>query len=391
MTLPDFVDPFGADRRRDGVLRADFAGEAIPMILGHRAVREAARDWATFSSDAPFRVPIPAESDVRQVRQLPIEVDPPLHTAVRNLVRPFFLRPTQPAYIARIDALIAELLESALDQPAAEIVRGFALPLQSRALTYLLGMPEVAADEWIGWGTHVFHDVDHEGDNGAEKGSTLDRYIRRTIAAAKAAPADDPGDDLFVAMTRMTLDGRPLTDDEMAGIANLTFAGGRDTILTAISVIIAWFADHREQLKELCANPRAIPAAVEEFVRVISPLTHIGRVCPQAAQVGPHAVAPDTRVSLCWASANYDERVFDDPARVRLDRSPNPHLGFGSGIHNCLGSAQARTILRSLIRQLGERTAVIEVLAANPNIETNASYRRWVGYRTLTVRLTRAV
>ena len=376
---PPFTDPFADARRESGVLVAHFAGERIPMILGHKALRQAARDWQAFSSDAPCRVPIPSEEAVRSVRQLPIEADPPLHTAFRALVKPFFMRPLQAAYVARLDALIAELLDAAAAQPAVEIVRDFALPLQSRALTYLLDMPESAATEWIRWGTHVFRD----GDDEAAKGGELDRYIRRTIEAARAKP----GEDFFSAMTRMTFDGRALTTEEMIGIANLTFAGGRDTIINAVSVIIGYFAAHRAALESVYPDPKRVNAASEEFVRVISPLTHIGRVCPAPTPVGEVTVAAGERVSLCWASGNYDESVFPDPATVRLDRPTNPHLGFGSGNHNCLGAAQARAILRSLIRQLGERTRGITVLDAEQAWEDVPEYRRWVGYRSLKVRI----
>ena len=372
-------DPFAAARRGAGVLLAHFDGEPIPMILGHRAVRRAAKDWQTFSSDAPCRVPIPEETRMRTVRQLPVEADPPLHKAARDLLKPIFMRPAAPEYAARIEDLVARLLAPLVGAGEVEIVRGFALPLQSRALTHLLGMPESAAEEWIGWGTHVFHD----GPDSAAKGSVLDSYIRERIAAARAAP----GEDLFGAMTRMCLDGRPLTEDEMAGIANLTFAGGRDTVITAIAEIIAFFADNRPALELLRAEPKRVAAAVEEFVRFTSPLTHIGRVCPQATTVGPHAVAADARVSLCWASANFDETVFDAPEEIRLDRMPNPHLGFGSGHHNCLGAAQARAILRALIRQLAEQTSDIAIVSQVRGEERFDALVRHVGFRALTVRL----
>ncbi|OYV00177.1 MAG: cytochrome, partial [Verrucomicrobiales bacterium VVV1] len=322
---------------------------------------------------------IPAETNVRSVRQLPIEADPPLHKAARDLLKPFFMRPAKPEYVAQIDALVGRLIESLLGEPEVEIVRGFALPLQSLALTHLLGMPEAAAEEWIGWGIHVFHD----GEDSAGKGSVLDRYIRERIAAACA----HPGDDLFGAMTRMELNGRPLTTDEMVGIANLTFAGGRDTVITAVASIIAYFADNRAALERLCEDPKRIAFAVEEFVRVTSPLTHIGRVCPRPTTVGPHAVAADARVSLCWASANFDETVFDAPEEIRLDRMPNPHLGFGSGHHNCLGAAQARAILRSLIRQLGEQTSTITILGQEQGEEWFGAVRREVGFRFLRVNM----
>jgi len=195
------------------------------------------------------------------------------------------------------------------------------------------------------------------------------------------------GDDFFAAMTRMEVDGRPLSEDEMIGIANLTFAGGRDTIITAISRIIGYFAEHRTALEAVATSANRIAFAVEEFVRAISPLTHIGRVCPVPTRVGDVDVPADGRASLCWASANYDETVFDRPAEIRLDRSPNPHLGFGSGIHNCLGSAQARVILRCLIGQLARRTSSIEVLDEERQFEHYGQGRRWVGYERLVVRI----
>jgi len=379
----DACDPFGPARRGGGVLAVDFGGETIPMILGHRAVRAAARDWQTFSSDAPGRVPIPEETGVRSVRQLPIETDPPEQKAWRDLLKPTFMRPVQPDYIAAIDDLVARRIDAAIAEGEVEVVRGFALPLQSLALAHLLGLPEAEAAEWIGWGVHVFHD----GDDSAGKGSVLDRHIRMRIAAARAAP----GEDFFGAMTRMAIGGRALTDDEMAGIANLVFAGGRDTVITAAAAIIAFFAEHRERLDALCADPKLIPFAVEEFVRVTSPLTHIGRVCPAGAEVGGQRIAPNARASLCWASANFDETVFESPREVRLDRAPNPHLGFGSGNHNCLGAAHARTLLRSLIRQLGARTRAITVLDAVRGEETYGDLVRTVGYKRLTVRIEGAV
>jgi len=375
----DISDPFRARRQTAGTLVADFAGEQIPMILRHADVRRAASEWQTFSSDAPMRVPIPSEEAVRSVRQLPIEADPPLHSQFRTLLKPIFLRPLAPDYQAAIDALIGRLIDAAAALPQIEIVREFALPLQSRALTYLLGMPEDAAEEWIGWGTHVFHD----GNDSAGKGAVLDRYIRDALHAADGAG----GTDFFAFLRHATVDGRKLTLDEMIGIANLTFAGGRDTVIHAVSRIIAWFATHRAELDAIATDPKRIAFATEEFVRVISPLTHIGRVCAHATPVGGQTVQANERVSLCWASANHDETVFDRPETTRLDRSPNPHMGFGSGVHNCLGATQARAILRSLIRHLGLRTSAITVVSEQRQYEEQTAYRRWVGYDQLIVRM----
>ncbi|MYI01141.1 MAG: cytochrome P450, partial [Gammaproteobacteria bacterium] len=145
----DSTDPFAEERRRTGVLDAEFFGEKIPMILRYRDVLAAARDYGTYSSDAPFRIPIPSEERVRAVRQLPIETDPPEHTDYRAIVQPFFNISARPRLVEDVNALIAGMLDAAAEAGAVEVVREFALPLQSRALALLLRMPATVADEWI--------------------------------------------------------------------------------------------------------------------------------------------------------------------------------------------------------------------------------------------------
>lgn len=137
--IPD--DPFANARRTDGVLKCPFQGESIPMILRHADVRKAAKDWKTYSSDAAFRVPIPSEEDVRTMRQLPIETNPPEHTEYRAIVEPFFQRSKTPEVTAKVETLIKEKLTEAIRNESTEIVNEFALPIQSRALTYLLNVP----------------------------------------------------------------------------------------------------------------------------------------------------------------------------------------------------------------------------------------------------------
>ena len=154
--MSNVPDPFREVRNKERVLKCPFQGEMVPMILRHADVREAAKDWKTFSSDAPFRVPIPSEEEVRSMRQLPIETNPPEHKEYRVIVEPFFLRAKQPDVIAKVEALIAGKISDALGRESIEVVNDFALPVQSRALTYLLNMPETEAEIWIGWGIHVF-------------------------------------------------------------------------------------------------------------------------------------------------------------------------------------------------------------------------------------------
>ena len=370
-------DPFQEARRKDGVLPCDFQGETVPMILRHEEVRKAARDWKTYSSDAPFRVPIPSEEDVRTMRQLPVETNPPEHTDYRRIVEPFFQRAKDPRMIARVEALIDGLLQQAIARDSIEIVREFALPIQSRAMTYLLNVPESEADLWIGWGIHVFRD-------GGSKGGALEAYLHERFDRA----ASGTGEDFFSALAHATFRGRPLTREEMMGFGNLTFAGGRDTVIHTLSSVLGYLARRPEALEFLRQDPQRIVHATEEFFRVVTPLTHIGRVCPVQTEVHGMTVPPDGRVSLCWASANRDETVFDEPSEVRLDRKPNPHLAFGFGAHLCLGAAHARLLVRTLLQKCIDRVERITVVSSHERVEREQAYERVMGYESLVVRIT---
>ena len=374
-------DPFRAAREESGVLQCPFHGEDITMIPRHEDVRRAARDWQTFSSDAPFRVPIPSEEAVRSMRQLPIETNPPEHTDYRQIVEPFFQRPKDPAVIARIEALVDDLLTDALGRDAIECVGEFALPLQSRALTHLLNVPESEAQTWIAWGVHVFKATDGE----FKQGNVLEDYLHARFDQAAA----HPGEDFFSALTQASYRGRPLTRGEMMGFANLAFAGGRDTIIHTVTCALAYLAAHPEALAFLRADPKRITLASEEFFRVFMPLTHIGRVCPQETTVHGVTVHAGERVSLCWASANMDETAFPAPDQVHLDRKPNPHLSFGFGPHLCLGAPHARLLLRTVLQKCADRVAAITVLDARKRVENEALYQRELGYESLLLRFIR--
>jgi len=369
-------DPFIEARRKDGVLPCNFQGETVPMILRHEEVRKAARDWKTYSSDAPFRVPIPSEEDVRTMRQLPVETDPPDHTDYRRIVEPFFQRAKDPQMMAQVEALIDGMLLEAMRHESIEVVREFALPIQSRAMTYLLNVPESEADLWIGWGIHVFRD-------GGSKGMSLEAYLHQQLDRGAA----QPGGDFFSALAHATFRGRPLTREEMMGFGNLTFAGGRDTVIHTLSSVLAYLAGHPEALEFLRQDPSRVVHATAEFFRVVTPLTHIGRVCPVETQVEGMTVPEGGRVSLCWASANQDEAVFENPSEVRLDRKPNPHMAFGFGAHLCLGAAHARLLVRTLLQKCIDRVGQITVLSAQERVEREQAYQRVMGYESLVVRI----
>lgn len=370
-------DPFKEQREAGPVARYEFQGEAIPMILRHAEVRQAAKDWKTYSSDAPFRVPIPSEEEARSMRQLPIETDPPVHGEYRAIAEPYFQRPKLPEMVAKVEALIEEMLRAALARETTEVVHGFALPIQARALTYLLDTDEREADTWIGWGVHVFR-----VRGGLKKGVELEDYLTRKFDAVSRTP----GRCFFSALTQARFQGRPLTREEMMGFANLTFAGGRDTVIHTLACALGHLAANPEALTYLRADPKRIVHASEEFFRFFMPLTHIGRVCPVATSVHGEQVPAGGRVSLGWASANRDESVFPEADVFKIDRKPNPHLSFGFGEHLCLGAPHARLLLRTLLQKCVELVEGMEVVSAEERTETEHSYARKLGYESLVLR-----
>ncbi|MEI8342657.1 MAG: cytochrome P450 [Verrucomicrobiota bacterium] len=369
-------DPFQEARKQKGVMECPFHGENIAMVLRHADVVKAAKDWETFSSDAPFRVPIPSEEEMRTMRQLPIETNPPEHTEYRAIVEPFFQQVKEPEMMAKVEGLIHRLLDVALASDSIEVVHEFALPFQSRALTYLLNVPESDAETWIKWGVRVLE----IGKSSLEFERALEHYLDRAES--------NPGDDFFSALVKATYRGRKLTRPEMMGFANLVFAGGRDTIIHTVSCVLAYLGKHPEALDYLREDKKRIPLASEEFFRIISPITQLGRVCPSDTEVHGVTVKADHRISLCWASANRDEAVFPAADEVKLDRKPNPHVAFGIGAHFCLGAPHARLLTRSLLRILTERVARITVIEDHEHVEKEACYQRTVGYESLVVKLT---
>tara|TARA_X000000950_G_scaffold114254_1_gene143708 strand:- start:1763 stop:2911 length:1149 start_codon:yes stop_codon:yes gene_type:complete len=374
-------DPFKKDREDSGVHTARVDGETIPLILTLREIRKTAKDWQTFSSDNPLMCVLHSEAHVRTVRQLPLEIDPPAHTEYRSIVEPIFKRPkSDPAYAVAIERIINQALDQWFQANESEAVRGLALPIQCHALAVLLQMPEAAAHEWISWGVHVFHDR----DDGNDAGPVLKAYTQKQFERAK----EEPGNDFFSILNEAEIQGRKLSMEEKQGYANVTFAGGRDTIINTLSSIVAYVAEYPESLHFLREDEQHLITATEEFVRYVSPLTAITRKCPHSTALHDQTVAAGGRIGLCWPSANRDEDVFDQPDKVILNRKPNPHVGFGFGPHNCLGAPHARLVIRSFLKQLCNRIETMQLIEATPKVEQEETFSRMSGYESVTVRVT---
>lgn len=382
MKVSEFSCPFAHARKASGVGHMDDQSDPVTMFLRLKDVRKFAHNWKVFQSAAvPGRIVIPSEVNIRDIRQIPFEVDPPEHGNFRAILDPWFKRPLESDYQQKLEKIISDVIDHALSQSDFDVVTEFALVLQSRALTLLLNTPFEESKTWISWGTHVFRSDGEALD--AAKANILYDYLDKEIDRA----SDNPTDDLYSVLLGSTVNGKKLTKEEVKGITTLTFAGGRDTVINAVTNSIAYLADNPEALVKLKENPEMINGAVEEFIRYFSPLTQMGRVVTTDTEVCEHAQKADSKVSLCWASANRDERTFERADEVVLDRKLNPHVGFGFSHHNCLGATHARQILRTLLSQMSQRITSINVLDHKDNIEELGEFQRKVGFDMLTVNL----
>ncbi|WP_366183819.1 cytochrome P450 [Flavobacterium ovatum] len=378
MKKSEITCPFSEARTNKGFGEMDDQNDPVTMLLRHKDVRKGAHDWKTFQSGAtPGRIVIPSEVNIRTTRQIPFEVDPPQHKSFRDILDPWFKRPLEEEYQAKLTAQISVLVDEVLALDSVDVISEFALKLQSRALTLLLNTAYDKSDLWISWGTHVFRSEGEALDG--DKAAILYDYIDAEIDKAIA----NPGADLYSVLLASEVDGKKLTKEEVKGVMILTFAGGRDTVINAVSNSLAYLADNPKSLERLREEPEIRNRAIEELIRYYAPLTQMGRVVTEDTTVCEHAIKADTRISLVWAAANRDEKVFENANEVVLDRKMNPHLSFGFGTHNCLGATHARAIMKVLVEVLTAKVQSMEIISAEENIEELGEFKRKVGFHAL--------
>jgi cytochrome P450 len=362
--------------------RRDEDGEEdLVYLRSFRALKVALNDWRTHSSDTlGFNVVTP-QHKTRAFKQYPFELDPPDHTAFRAAIDPFFKRPLTPAYAADIARHVGAAIDRLLTAERVDVTPDFAFPLQSRTLTTLLAMPETEAEVWLSWGTNVFGAVRPGDAPVQDRADALVAYVTDKTDNALRFPGS-----LFDELSRIVIDGRPLTRDERLGVAHISFSGGRDTVIDLLAGIVALCAHDPGAMAAIRHDPGLAPTATEELLRFISPLRLLARTCPHGGEAGGATIAPGQRIGLCYGRANRDPAVFEDPDTVRIDRKPNPHLAFGSGPHACLGNAHARLVARTLLVELARRADRIEVLDAVPNPEPGAQDVQGLRFDRLVVR-----
>ena len=176
----------------------------------------------------------------------------------------------------------------------------------------------------------------------------------------------EPREDLLSGLVAAEIEGKRLSDQEIVGFATTLLLAGHITTTALLGNTILCLDEHSQTQAVLRANPAAIPGAIEEVLRYRSPVVNTGRLAATEVQLGEQVISPRQMLIVWLHSANHDERQFENPNEFLIDRNPNPHVGFGKGIHFCLGSPLARLESRIALGVLLRRFSRLRVDPEQP-------------------------
>jgi cytochrome P450 PksS len=284
-----------------------------------------------------------------------LDLDPPDHTRLRGLVQKAFTPRLIENLRGRVREIADELLDAARGRGRIELMREFALPLPSIVIAELLGIPARDRHRFHRWSTALL----------TTKATTWGlitllptvtafvRYLRKLIAARRAVPSDD----LAGALVQAREADDALSEDELLAMFVLLLIAGHETTVNLIGNGTLALLRHPDQLERLRDEPELIKPGIEELLRYDGPLlTATERYAREDAELAGVTIHRGERVFAAIASANRDERQFDNPDELDLGREPNRHVAFGLGVHYCLGAPLARLegqiAIPSLLRRL---------------------------------------
>lgn len=375
-TAPDFQeDPYPLFRRLRDESPA-YHNEALRFwaLSRYEDVRDAAADHATFANAVehyPDPEGDPSELMPRWMMDFGLfYMDPPRHDHLRRLVSRTFT----PSRVTRLEPVIRDLarglLRDVAERGRAEIVHDYAAPLATQVIGALLGVPE--ADRWQFrlWAEKIEQrDPDTPEDVAAkEQAETIDAiraYMRSLVAERRATPRDD----LLSALVQAGEGDERLADEQVVDLGYQLMIAGNDTTAAMISNGALRLADFPDQRRLLLDEPGWMANAVEEMTRYDSPTVQSPpRITTRTIERHGRVIPAGSAVVLIWMSANHDERQYPEPGRFDVTRKLGRHMGFGHGLHVCLGAHLAR---------LEGRIAFEELLRAMPDYAIEGDVRRW--------------
>lgn len=369
----DYAGHFGATGRAaaDPALTATATSaepqEAIAGLAAKCPVRDLGDGMYSLATVADIRH-VNARADVRQGLRflgsdrpaIPLGLDGPEHRGYRRLLDPVF-SPKRVAPLAdQVKRLAHELIDKFAENGSADAYAEWCQPLPSMMFLSIMGLPLDQLDDFIhfknlsigGGGENL--PMDQQMANRAQAVAWLQAYFNTDLDVREREA--EPRDDMIGWLLTAEVEGKRLTREETLDILGLLMLAGLDTVTSSLACFLSYLARNPEQRARLVADPGLTRSAVEELLRYESPVAEGTRVALKDLTLPSGQQIPaGSWMHMSWSAGNLDPEVFPDPLTVDFDRKPNPHLGFASGTHRCLGSHLARLELDVALTAWHER------------------------------------
>ena len=329
------------------------------QVARHADVHAILRDHETFSSEVSIRPP--------EERGAPSMLfsDPPMHNRLRKLVSVAFKPGQIQLQEQQIRSRCNALLDAMPTDTELDLVQALAAPLPVMVIAEMLGVEDGDMAAFKAWSDEIFSNIGEIlfGTPSAESeyaAQEMNAYFLQRINDIRRHPKEHLLGQLVATKTE---DGK-LDDEELLSFCRLLLIAGNETTTGLITASARIFHEEPDTLVQLKQNPQLAKNFVEEALRFYSPFSATVRRTTKDVEIAGQAIAAGELVIPLLASANRDERVFEAPDTFRLDRSPNPHLGLGFGIHVCLGAHLARLEGKIVVEQMAQRYRSIELVNA---------------------------
>ncbi len=278
--------------------------------------------------------------------------DPPDHRKLRNLVNQAFTPRAVARLSDRITQMTQELLDNAREKGEMDVVSDIAFPLPAKVIAEMLGVPNEDWNIFQRWARMENSPTPTAQQNGQNMQFEMSDYFSRLLAERCRSPRED----LISALSVAEVDGERLSEHELVSFCTLLLAAGQETTKNLIANALVCFTDHPDTMQKLIHEPALMPKAIEEILRYLPPVWFLFRQTKTDVELAGQTI-PAHQMVLAWtASANRDASQFPDPNTFNIGREPNRHLGFGHGIHFCVGAPlarlEAKIVLSMMLTQL---------------------------------------
>jgi cytochrome P450 len=277
---------------------------------------------------------------------IPLGLDGPEHRKYRRLLDPVFTARRIAPLAENVRQLALDTIDGFIEQGEIEVYHGWCEPLPSTIFLSILGLPNEDLDDFIHFKNLTLGNefatlpMEEAARRREEAVMWIQDYFNRVLDARMGGAA---GDDLLGWLITTEVEGERLPREDILDILGLLMIAGLDTVAASLACFLSYLARHADHRALLVAEPERWPAAVEELMRFESPVTDGGRIALADLELpSGERIAAGTRMGVSWHAANLDPAFFADPLTVDFERMPNPHIGFASGFHRCLGSHLAR-------------------------------------------------